>query len=137
MSPIATIRRAGVSAIELAVVLPVFSLIVFGMFECGRILYVQQMINDAARRGAQVSVSDGATTSQVAAEVSRVLESLSISDPYVTVRPGLPVNPMYCRPVRVNVSVPFSEVTNLPLAKNLGPFSLDATAFELRDPFQD
>src|SRR5437762_244658 len=44
-------RRAGIAAVEMAVVAPFLALIIMGMFELSRAVMVVELIDDAARKG--------------------------------------------------------------------------------------
>jgi len=49
-------QQEGGSALELAIILPVMILIVFGIIEFGLILYNQQIITNASREGARAGI---------------------------------------------------------------------------------
>jgi Flp pilus assembly protein TadG len=57
--------RSGVAAVEFALVVPIFLLLVFGIIEFGRALMVQQVLVNASREGARQAVLDGATSAEV------------------------------------------------------------------------
>jgi Flp pilus assembly protein TadG len=44
-------KRRGVAAVETAVVLPVLIILMFGLWEVGRLIQVTQVVNNAAREG--------------------------------------------------------------------------------------
>ena len=48
-------RRRGVVAVEAAVTLPVLIIVMFGMWEVGRLIQVNQVVNNAAREGARLA----------------------------------------------------------------------------------
>lgn len=48
-------RRTAVAAVELAFILPFLLLILLGVWEVGRLIQVQQILNNAAREGARVA----------------------------------------------------------------------------------
>lgn len=76
--------RHGTTIVETAIVLPVFILFVFAIFEFGHAQFVNNMINSACRSGARMGSVEGTTTSQVESRVSSTLgtvapvESISI-----------------------------------------------------------
>jgi Flp pilus assembly protein TadG len=43
----------GVAVVELALVLPIFALLLFGLFDVGRLVYVNAAVSQAAREGAR------------------------------------------------------------------------------------
>src|SRR6186713_1829831 len=72
-------KRRGAAAVEFAIVLPVFVILVFGMIEYGRMVMVQQVITNASREGARSAVLDGATTTSVQSAVTTYLTNAQIS----------------------------------------------------------
>jgi Flp pilus assembly protein TadG len=60
-------RRRGVSLVEFAVVAPVFFLVLLGILEYARFLFVVQMLNNAAREGARYAAvnTTSVTTSNI------------------------------------------------------------------------
>jgi len=65
--------RFGTTAIETALVLPVFLLFVFGIVELGRAVFVQHVINGACRKAARLGSTDGNTTASVKAKTLAIL----------------------------------------------------------------
>jgi Flp pilus assembly protein TadG len=63
--PNARVRRCGASAVELAVILPVFLMLVMGIIEFGRAMMVSQLVTNGARHGARLSVLDGSDNAAV------------------------------------------------------------------------
>jgi Flp pilus assembly protein TadG len=49
-------RRPGITAVEFAMVAPVFFLIMLGIFEYSRLLFTWQLLHNAAREGARYAV---------------------------------------------------------------------------------
>ncbi len=62
-------RRRGAATVELAVVAPVLFLLVFTLFEFGRMVMVQQALTNAAREGCRVATL-ATTTSSLDAETA-------------------------------------------------------------------
>ena len=54
-------NRQGASAVEFALVAPVFVVMVFGLIEFGRAIMVQQVMTNAAREGARLAILDSPT----------------------------------------------------------------------------
>jgi Flp pilus assembly protein TadG len=109
-------RRRGASTLEFAVVAPVFFMLIFGMFEFGRMLMVQQVLTNGARSGSRVAVIDGATSSEVVSTVEEYLEGGSIdeSDVKITVTPSNLAQTDTGEAITVELSVPFEDVSWLP-----------------------
>lgn len=82
-------RRSGVAALELALVLPIFLIAVFGILEFGRAMMVQQVLTNAAREGARRAVIPGATDAQVTSLVQNYLANTTVSTGTSTVSPSL------------------------------------------------
>ncbi|MGD0381938.1 MAG: TadE/TadG family type IV pilus assembly protein [Thermoguttaceae bacterium] len=98
------------------------------MIEYGRMVMVQQVLTNASREGARVGVVDPPTgktsLSQVASTVNTYLTSAGISGAtitaYISQNSGVtwtvadPSTATYGQPIKVSVSVPFSNVSWLP-----------------------
>lgn len=78
--------RRGATLVELAIVLPVFMMVVMGIVEFGRGMMVGQLVMNAARHGARLAVIDGATNADVEAAVKETLATaVGISPGDITV----------------------------------------------------
>ena len=121
-------NRRGASAVEFAIVAPVFFLFIFGMIEFGRVVMVQQFLTNATREGARVGILDNSTTSEVNAAVNTYLNSANIQGATITVNPSPPSGAAYGAPVTVTVSVPFSQVSWLPSPMFLSGKTLTASS---------
>ena len=127
--------RRGAAAVEFAVVLPVFVILVFGMIEYGRMVMVQQVITNASREGARKAVLDGATTSSVQTAVTSYLTSAKVSGGSTAVSPN-PTGAASGDPITVTVSIPFSAVSWLPSPMYLGGKTLSASTTMRRESVQ-
>lgn len=62
-------RRGGAAAVELACVLPLIALLLFGILDVGRMVEIEQLLNNAARDGARLaavgSMLDASTGSEL------------------------------------------------------------------------
>lgn len=91
-------NRSGVAAVEMALVLPIFMMILWGVVEFGRAMMVGQLVTNAARHGARLAIIDGTTSAQVRTAVQNSLLStvggITAADVTVTVEvtpaPGNP-----------------------------------------------
>jgi Flp pilus assembly protein TadG len=106
--------------VEFAVVAPVFFILIFGMIEFGRMVMVQQVITNASREGARLSVLDGSTATDVETTVQNYLSSARVNGANVTIDPADPGSAGYGDPVTVTVSVPFDQVSWLPSPMFIG-----------------
>lgn len=68
--------RRGTTAVETAVVLPIFFFIVFAIIEFGHAQMVNNMLNSACRNGARTGSVEGTTTSTVLAQVNQTMSSV-------------------------------------------------------------
>lgn len=72
-------RRRGAASVEMAIVLPLFIAIVFGIVEFGRALMVNQILVNAAREGTRRAVIPGATDAEVNGAIDGYMSSAGIS----------------------------------------------------------
>jgi Flp pilus assembly protein TadG len=68
-------RRRGSSAVEIALVLPIFILFLAALVEFGHVFMVSHMLQAAAKSGARYGSTEGATTAQVTARVQQIVSS--------------------------------------------------------------
>lgn len=65
--------RRGTTAVEVAVILPVLFIFVFGLIEFGRLQLVSNLMNAACRNAARYGSTEGITTAQAQARVEQIL----------------------------------------------------------------
>lgn len=120
---------------EFAVVAPLFFMLIFGMFEFGRMIMVQQLLTNAARSGSRVAVVDGATASETISTVKDYLEGGSVDpqDLTVSVDPSNLATTDTGDPITIEVSVPFDDVSWLPAPWFLSGQTLTATCTMRRE----
>jgi Flp pilus assembly protein TadG len=131
--PSRSTRRRGASAVEFAIVAPVFFLVVLGIIEFGRMVMVQQVITNAAREGARIAVLDSATTARVTTRVNDYISAARLSGATVTVTPNPPTLAGFDQPVTVRVELPFSAVSALSRPFMSAATRLNATAVMRRE----
>lgn len=68
-------RREGTTLVEVAVVLPVFLVFLFGLWAYGHAQMVSNMLKGAARGGARLGATEGVSTAQVKNRVLQVMGS--------------------------------------------------------------
>jgi len=126
-----------VAAVEFALVAIPFFIMVLGMIEIGRGIMVQQMLTNASREGARLGVLDGTTVQNIQNTVKSYLPSLPTNGGLqIQVNPGSTYPSGYGEPVTVRVSIPFSEVSWLPVPNYLGGTTLSATTVMRRETVQ-
>ena len=115
--------RSGAAAVEMALVLPIFMMVVMGIIEFGRAMMVSQLITNAARYGVRLAIVDGSTNAAVTTAIQTFLtQTTSVAATNVTVT--ITVTPAAGNPsasnlvenalpkdlCAVSISVPFSKV---------------------------
>jgi Flp pilus assembly protein TadG len=107
-------KRGGAAMVELAIILPVFILLVLGLIEASRLGMVAQILTTAAREGCRIAVIDGNTNTDVTNSVNQLLSTSKITGATQT------LSPTNCTTVHssdnpntitVTVSVPYSKVS--------------------------
>ncbi len=112
--------RRGAAAVELALVLPVYLLLLAGIVEFGQYFRIQHLLSTASRRGARAAVISGATTSQVQTKVTALLETtLNVSKCDIQVEVAVSGNPQMDLSgaeqgdeILVTVSIPYSKAAS-------------------------
>lgn len=108
----------------MALVLPIFTMLVFGIIEFGRGFMIMQLVTNAAREGCRRAIIDGSTNSDVTNYIKTFMQTSgnvaqSATTVTITVTPasGNPANPgnslALCQSrdlVNVKVEIPFSSV---------------------------
>ena len=79
-------RRRGASAVEMAFVLPVFLLVVFGVVEIGRGFMTRHLLANAARTGCRVGIVPGKKVSDMTAAVDGAMARQGVADYRTTVK---------------------------------------------------
>ena len=116
--------RRGTVTVEMALVLPIFTMLVFGIIEFGRGFMIMQLVTNAAREGCRKGIIDGSTNSDVTNYIQTFMQTsgnvaTSATTVTITVTPaaGNPTNPTSslatCSSrdlVTVKVDIPFSAV---------------------------
>ena len=130
-------KRRGASAVEFALVAPVFILLVLGMIEFGRMVMVQQLLTNASREGARRAVLDGSTVADVQTLVQDYLNNTSVAVPIenITVTPD-PTTADFGDPITVSVSVPYPDVSWIPAPMFLGGANMEASTVMRRETVQ-
>lgn len=109
-------RDAGASAVEMAIVLPVLALLVFGIIDFGRALNAQIQISQAAREGvrmAALAAGSGYSTADINTRVSQAAPNPGFGGTPASVSPA-PVlcatNPGPTAAATVNVVYQFKGI---------------------------
>lgn len=128
-------NRRAASAVEFALIAPVFFLLILGMVEYGRMVMIQQIITNASREGARRAVLDGATTTEIQGLVGDYLQLAQVSPAgaVITVSPNPPNSAEFGDPITVTVAIPFNQVSWLPTPMYLGGRTMRATTVMRRE----
>ena len=126
--------RRGTAVVEMAVILPVFLLIIFGIIEFGRGMMVEQLLANAARLGARRAILEGKTNSEVEQVVNNFCQN-TISNS-ATMAVTISINGVAGADLttaeqgdlcEVSVSVPFTQVSFLPTPQWMSTATLQSS----------
>jgi len=110
-------KNRGQAVIEVAFVLPLMLLVLFGITEFGRAWATQNILTSAAREGARLAIVTAPDNALVTSRVTAVCTAAGVTLTGVTIVPPDPLDPE--RRVTVTVNCNFTILTGT----MLGPFS--------------
>lgn len=124
------LNRRGTTTVETAVVLPVFLLLLFAIFEFGHAYLIANMLNSACRNAARVGAVEGASTALVRSEAQRYVgTAVPISNVQIFVKDASAFD---------NGSTPTgSEVESLPEIELLDAESRTLFVVRAKVPYRD
>lgn len=128
-------QRRGAAAVEFAIVVPIFILLIIGFIELGRALMVQQVLTNASRVGARSAAMLNSTQAEVSNVVAEYAEGVSVSSAQVEISPD-PAAAATGDEITVTVSVDFSSVSWLPSPWFLNGATLTASSVMRKEGFQ-
>lgn len=128
--------RRAIAAVELAVVMPVFLLLVIGVIEVGRAVMVQQILTNASREGARRAVLEQSTTTEVESIVRDYLARNSINGASASIEltdsGGATISNLaalsFGDPITVEVSISHNSVGWLPSSFFMGNAIMSAAS---------
>jgi len=82
--PRSWLRRGGAAA-EFAIIAPVFVAFIVGAFELSRGLWAKEILSDAARRGARIGATPGASNATITTDVNNTLTDNSLTSASATI----------------------------------------------------
>jgi Flp pilus assembly protein TadG len=136
-------QRRGVAAVELALLLPFLLILLLGSWEVGRMVEVNQVLDNAVREGARQAASGQLTNAQIQQVVVAYLQNAGLPTGNVVVTvtdltaPGTDATAAtQMDHFQVTVSMPFNDVrwVNLYLVSNsTSQLNAQATWFSLVD----
>ncbi|HOJ61719.1 MAG TPA: pilus assembly protein [bacterium] len=101
----------GGAIIEMAVVMPILFMFLFGIVEFGRIMMVSHSLNNAARAGARVAVLPGATNAAVLAAINNELAGTGLTMNSYQLIPEDVSTANRDDPITVRVSINYDSIT--------------------------
>ncbi len=109
-------NRRGAVLVEMAMIVPVFVLLVLGMIYAARLIMVGHELTVASREGCRVAASNGKTSSDVTTRVNQVLTDYGLDPGKVSpsLTPITATTPSQGTPITLTLSVPFDQVSYLP-----------------------
>ncbi|OGT38551.1 MAG: hypothetical protein A3F11_04665 [Gammaproteobacteria bacterium RIFCSPHIGHO2_12_FULL_37_14] len=100
----------GSAALEFALVIPTFMLLVMGSLEIGWALYIQNALVDASRLGARMAVTQEASSDTIEASVRSYMDNMVAStDGLVVVTTPEPSTVERGTPITVSVTLPYDN----------------------------
>ena len=120
-------RRRGTTVVEFAIIGSVMVLMILSSIEFGRAMMSVHSLREAARAGCRVATLQGSTTADIDAAVGGVLNAANIAGYTVTIDPAVSGASRW-DPITVTISVPFDNVTWLPVPVKLGGKTVTASA---------
>ncbi len=100
-------QRRGVTAVEFAIVAPVFFLILFASIELSRLNVMRNTADHAAYEAARAALVPGATADDAVAAANQLLDIVGARGTTVTVNPSVLTDDT--RKVNVKIELPFAE----------------------------
>lgn len=80
--------RSGVATVELAICLPVLSLIVFGSIQATNLIFLQHAATAAAYEGSLEMAKGNATSASVQARIQQVLDARGVGNTTIAILPA-------------------------------------------------
>jgi Flp pilus assembly protein TadG len=108
--------RAGIAALEMAIIAPILVFVTLGMLELARGMMVKETLTDAARKGCRAGILASGTNAAVIADINTVLTNNSIPTADVTITimvNGVVADVSTSTPgsqISVKVAVPIADV---------------------------
>lgn len=118
-------NRRGATAVEFAVIAPIFFLVIFGGIEFASVHITQCAMENAAFEGARRGIVPGAKASTCKAAAEALMDGAGLNEFSVTVNPAT-ITPL-TESVRVSVSVPMTAENKFGLSAFLNDTTLVKT----------
>lgn len=103
-------RRAGATAVELALILPFYCMLIGGAVEIGRFLWVKTVLEEAALAGCRAATIHNSTMDEVRSAVEETLGPLRVAEYSLSVDPNNLSEVDHLQPISVRVSTEYSKL---------------------------
>ena len=122
------IKHQGAVLVEFAILLPILVILLLGTIEAGWALYIQSTINDAARQGARMAVTQNVSTQTIVNSVDTILQTVNITPTMrtITITPASVNLQSRGTAISIQVTVPYKNVSILPTSMFLGGVTLSS-----------
>ncbi len=100
-------NRQGATAVEFALVAPIFFLLLFASFEFSRLNVIRHTADNAAYEAARIAMVPGATAAEAVTEANRILNIVGARGATVTVNPATIA--LSTRQITVTIDVPMGQ----------------------------
>lgn len=120
--------QRGATAVETALLLPLFMMLTLGMVDFARALFVRHTLLDAAQAGARIASLPWTTDSSVTAEAHRVLDAANLASSNISAS-NVGSQGSRGASTSVTVSSPFVTLSGAFVPGWTGTFTMTQTAF--------
>ncbi len=105
--------RRGTTAVEVAVTLPVFCVILVGLMECSHAMLIVHSLETSARQSARYGAVDGISTAQVTTRAKAIMAKATRVVPSVLVKDGSVFDTANFNPETINyAALPNKELSS-------------------------
>lgn len=107
-------NRSGLAAVEFALTLPIFMILIFGSIEASNAIYLRQAMTIVAYETAQVASSVGGTEAEAKLRGHEILKTYNIQDAKIVIQPPITASIPRGTLIAVEISAPSN-------ANSIGP----------------
>lgn len=115
-------NRQGVAAVEMALILPVLLIVLFGTINCSELMHFRKSMVVAASDGIRLASQRESTSAEALARTNAVLASRRVSNPTITLQPA-----------NVELAAP-GDVIQMQITADFGGFGLASLGWDSSFP---